>query len=529
MRIRQKCYLWWAFLIILLLLPVALGATEITADNDSICRTGNPAASRQRYASGFEVVNESSRLVSATAGDLVSVAFRIINKTSGVTEFDEQLVLPPDWTSETIASSFVMSDRSSVTRVYFLRSPEDAPTGTCRVECVITDRRNPGQQASNYCLVAITAVSRQQEPANEAAADAVIPGASVSQLPWFTRNPTQKNIAAGQKDHESEDEAAERPREIISDTVEQITEQTAEDRADDKAEDRAEGKADYRVEERVENKAEKRLFAESVDKSGRKEKTAAVESADKSEFFIGNPTQLRAASAAAVLPVTTVVATPSFLLINDAVTALDRPPPLIFNPIKDVMVLDIRPPAIFATAAAAVPEKQDLLAAGDSLGSGAGSVADQGSGEADKKLELTVGRSDKIAVRAASSAVYWLNPGELVSVRVVSTNVSGRDYNLVEELQLPEGFAPLIPPEEFSLAPGEAQTGLVSFVVPRNAASDKYVGRYQLKDRDSGELVNYVEIAFAVKKINLVRMFTEDVQMGHACRRKPPGGASNWQ
>ncbi len=89
-------------------------------------------------------------------------------------------------------------------------------------------------------------------------------------------------------------------------------------------------------------------------------------------------------------------------------------------------------------------------------------------------------------------------------------NMSGKDRNLVEEINLPEGFSLAFPPAEFSLAPMESYNSLLMINIPRSVPSGEHRIEYNVFDPDDQAVRGNLTFSFAIKSVTQLKFTIQE-------------------
>lgn len=88
-----------------------------------------------------------------------------------------------------------------------------------------------------------------------------------------------------------------------------------------------------------------------------------------------------------------------------------------------------------------------------------------------------------VEVRARSSLHTSTQPGRIISVSVLITSYQPSLETFIEEIGLPEGWQPLMPPGRFSIPARGSVTRVVAFQIPPSAQAKDYEVVYSVKSR----------------------------------------------
>ncbi len=84
------------------------------------------------------------------------------------------------------------------------------------------------------------------------------------------------------------------------------------------------------------------------------------------------------------------------------------------------------------------------------------------------------GRGNGVEVRTLTPGPLDTAGGRILTISVEVTNRTANTEELVEALDLPAGWQPIMPSGSFTLRAGEATTRIKAFQVPRGAAAGRY-------------------------------------------------------
>lgn len=546
----------FVFLVFLFsLLPAFLHGSE---------KFNNLNENRPRYSSELEVVNEFSRVIHGKPGEVLSVSFKVTNKTDRLTEFSEALVLPDGWNSELPLGAFHLPGKVEQSRYAAFKCPAYQPAGTYRVEYLVSNNRNPDQQSSTYCLVTIVRskpAKKQKDKAKKKIENRAVKTSSDNQPKWFVPNPTQAALSEeSQEPSEVSEEKAENANEKRSDLStdngpERIE---VEERLEERLEDQTITGAKLKPEAPISKIENKITFKDFVDDQAKDQDTFAdeekkpikleidtvseqskpvttiskkvVKSSENSGFLLANPTQQRALIPEEVAeknleeleeepesfesPKTSTdqddaVATEFFedQSVEEMVEAYKKQKKKRFGLIESEKEKEKEKEAVFIgegakhEASAKLDEKIEEK------------TADQKSIVTKKEVvvEFESGSSSDISVKMITPTRFNLLPGELVSHSFLITNETNVNLELVENIELPDGFRSLLPADTLSLAPGETQPGILSFTVPKDAKAGNYSVTYNVQSQDQPTVRNFAKFEFSVNPVSKIRMFMENV------------------
>jgi len=93
------------------------------------------------------------------------------------------------------------------------------------------------------------------------------------------------------------------------------------------------------------------------------------------------------------------------------------------------------------------------------------------------------GKGYGVEVRARSPLQISTKPGRIISVSVLITSFQTREETFIEEIKLPEGWQPLVPPGRFSIPARGSISRVVAFQVPASTKANDYDVIYSVKNR----------------------------------------------
>lgn len=88
-----------------------------------------------------------------------------------------------------------------------------------------------------------------------------------------------------------------------------------------------------------------------------------------------------------------------------------------------------------------------------------------------------------LEVRPAGKELIETKPREIVTTTFRITNTTGRKYEFISDIKLPEGWVFITEDFPFDLGPNESTTKLVSFFVPETTPAGKYEITYLVRAR----------------------------------------------
>lgn len=508
---------------------------------------------RPRFSTELEVINEFSRVIQGKPGEILSVSFKVTNKTDQQTEFNEALVLPEGWNSELPMGAFHLPGKVEQIRYAAFKCPSAQPAGTYRVEYVVSNNRNPDQQCSTYCLVTIVSpIPEKTKKENEVfkIEKKALQTPSDDQPKWFLPNPTQTNMSEETlKPLEESEESEERAeKEFVGEGSDSFTGNASLKKYFEKIKEKVKSEApipeilDQSSSIDVNVATEKDSVAFAMDKKNEFESAEVtsseksnpiikiietiVKSPENSDFLLANPTQQTAlilkeqtrqnfkeleekSDGVGSLETGTEkneadsIKFPEDQSIEEMVEAYKRKKSERLGLLLKETEKEVTSPGESSEDIPSVEIGEKLVGKSTALGAV--------ETNRESVVEFESGPSSDISVKMVTPTKLNLLPGELVSHSFLITNETNANLELIENIKLPVGFTSLLPADSFLLSPGETQPAIVSFTVPKDAKAGDYTATYAVQSQNKPNIANFAKFKFSVNQVSKIRMFMEDV------------------
>lgn len=118
------------------------------------------AAAAQAQGTGVEVTALTPPLLDVQPGQILSLSFRVTNRTVTDQEVLETLTLPTDWQPLLPEASFTLAPGGDTVRLAAVRVPTTVAAGAYRLTYAVCGQLDPGVRSSDSVAVTVAAVSK---------------------------------------------------------------------------------------------------------------------------------------------------------------------------------------------------------------------------------------------------------------------------------------------------------------------------------------------------------------------------------